>query len=137
LVGYGLAGALNSSAFFTYVANSPDLFINTYKVPPSAFGYIFGGNAMGMIAGGFINRQMLKRGRPDAMLSIASRVCAALGVLIVLAAVTGFGGLWGILACLFMIVSSFAFVSSNSMAGALSVDPKRSGAISGLLGALS
>jgi DHA1 family bicyclomycin/chloramphenicol resistance-like MFS transporter len=137
LVGYGLAGALNSSAFFTYVANSPDLMINTYKIPPQDFGYIFGANALGMIGAGFINRQMLKRGRPDQMLSIASRVCAALGGLIVVAAFTGFGGAWGILGCLFLIVSSFAFVSSNSMAGALSVDPKRSGSISGLLGALS
>jgi len=47
LLGYALAGALNGATLFTYISASPDLLIRTYGIPPSAFGWVFGLNAVG------------------------------------------------------------------------------------------
>jgi DHA1 family bicyclomycin/chloramphenicol resistance-like MFS transporter len=38
---------------------------------------------------------------------------------------------------LFMLLASYGFMQGNTMAGALNVDPRRSGAISALLGTVS
>jgi DHA1 family bicyclomycin/chloramphenicol resistance-like MFS transporter len=50
-------------------------------------------------------------------------------------ALTGFGGAMGVFLPLFLVVSSLGFVSTNAMAGGLAVDPTRAGAVSALFGA--
>jgi DHA1 family bicyclomycin/chloramphenicol resistance-like MFS transporter len=137
LLGYALAGALNGSALFTYIATSPDLLIGTYGIAPSAFGWVFGANAGGMILAGQINRQLLKRWNPDQVLSRSTLVTVALSIALTMAAVTGWGGQWGVLGLLFLLLASYGFIQGNTMAGALSVDPRRAGSISAMMGALS
>lgn len=137
LIGYGLAGALNGSALFTYIATSADLLIGTYKIPPSAFGWVFGANALGMIGGGQVNRVLLKRRTPDDVLRWSTLVSVVLAVLFVVAAFTNLGGAAGVLTFLFLLLASYGFIQGNTMAGALSVDPRRAGSISALMGALS
>jgi len=137
IVGYGLSGGLNGAVVFTYVASSPDLLIRTYGISPGAFGWVFGLNAFGMIAGGQINRYLLRRTTPDAVLARASLVCVAVALLLVVAAETGIGGRWSVFATLFALLTSYGFMGGNTMAGALNVDPRRAGSISAVMGGLS
>jgi DHA1 family bicyclomycin/chloramphenicol resistance-like MFS transporter len=53
------------------------------------------------------------------------------------AAVTGIGERWSVLPLLLMLLSTYGFLGGNTMAGALNVDPRRAGAISALMGAMS
>lgn len=137
LLGYVLAGAFNGASLFTYIGASPDLIIGTYGVSPQDFGWIFGANAIGMVVGSQLNRRLLLRFEADKVLAGATLVQLLWGALMVLAALSGVGGMWGVLAPLFLILSAYGFMAANSTAGALSVDPNRAGTTSGLLGVAS
>lgn len=137
LVGYILAGACNGACLFTYIAASPDLVIGTYGIAPHLFGWVFGINAAGLIVGSQVNRRLLLTHSSDRILAVATLVMLALGLVMVAAAATGIGGMWGVLGPLFFVLATYGFVASNSTAGALSVDPLRTGATSGLSGTLS
>jgi DHA1 family bicyclomycin/chloramphenicol resistance-like MFS transporter len=137
LVGYALAGALNGATLFTYIASSPDLLIRIYGIAPAAFGWVFGLNAVGIIGSNQVNRFVLRRRTPDQVLARASLISVGFGLLLMIAAVTGVGGRWSVLPLLLMLLSSYGFLQGNTMAGALNVDPRRAGAISALMGAVS
>jgi len=137
LVGYALAGALNGATLFTYIASSPDLLIRIYGIAPAAFGWVFGLNAVGIIGSNQVNRFVLRWRTPDQVLAHASLISVGFGLLLMIAAVTGVGGRWSVLPLLLMLLSSYGFLQGNTMAGALNVDPRRAGAISALMGAVS
>jgi DHA1 family bicyclomycin/chloramphenicol resistance-like MFS transporter len=137
LVGYTLAGALNAAALFAYLAASPSLLIETYHIPASQFGIVFGINAMGLIGMSQVNAHLLRNHSPEAILvrsRIASIVCA---VVLAADAYSGFGGMWGVLIPLFLVMSSFGLVGANTQAAGLNVDPTRAGSISALMGGAS
>ena len=137
LVGYALGGALNRAVLFTYISSSPDLLIGIYHIPPAAFGWVFGANAVGVIGGNQVNRHLLRRWTPDQILLRASLVSAVFAVLLTAAAVTGIGGRWVLLPILFVLLSSYGFLQGNTMAGALNVDPRRAGSTSAIMGSMS
>lgn len=137
LVGYALAGALNGATLFTYISASPELVIQTYRISPQAFGWVFGANAVGIIGANQVNRWLLKRMTPDQVLARASLAALAFAVLLAIAAVTGLGERWSVLPLLFCVLASYGFMQGNTMAGALNVEPRRAGSISALLGGLS
>jgi DHA1 family bicyclomycin/chloramphenicol resistance-like MFS transporter len=137
LLGYALAGALNGATLFTYISSSPNLLIGDYGIPPSAFGWVFGLNGVGVIGANQLNRFLLRQRTPDEVLAPASTVAVVAAVLLALAAVTGLGGRWSVLTTLFFVLASYGVMQGNTMAGALNVDPRRAGSISALLGSLS
>jgi DHA1 family bicyclomycin/chloramphenicol resistance-like MFS transporter len=137
LVGYALAGALNGATLFTYIASSPDLLIKTYGISPAAFGWVFGLNAVGIIGSNQVNRYFLRRRTPDQILARSSVIAVGFGILVLIAAVTGLGERWSVLPLLFLLLSTYGFMQGNTMAGALNVDPRRAGAISAMMGAVS
>ncbi|MDB5476092.1 MAG: drug resistance transporter, Bcr/CflA subfamily [Phenylobacterium sp.] len=137
LVGYALAGALNGATLFTYISASPELLIQTYKISPQAFGWVFGLNALGIIGANQVNRHLLRRTTPEAVLAGASLVSLGFAVLLAIAALTGFGGRWTILPLLFLVLASYGLMQGNTVAGGLNVDPRRAGSISALMGALA
>ena len=137
LVGYALAGALNGATLFTYISASPELLIGTYGISPSAFGWVFGLNAAGVIGASQVNRHLLRRLTPDQVLERASLVATLAAVALVIAALTGWGERWSVLPLLFVLLASYGFMQGNTMAGALNVDPRRSGSVSALMGGAS
>jgi len=137
LIGYALAAALNGAVLFTYVSSSPNLVIGTYGFSPQAFSWIFGLNAVGIIGASQVNRALLRRHTPDRILGRVSLVSVGAGVLLMAAAFTGLGGYWTVLPLLFIALASYGLMSGNTMAGALSIDPRRAGSISALMGGLS
>lgn len=137
LIGYGLAGALNGATLFTYIASSPELLIGTYGISPQMFGWIFGLNAVGVIGANQVNRWLLRTRTPDQVLARFSGVAFGFAVLLALAAVTGIGERWTILPLLFLVLASYGLMQGNTTAGALSVDPRRAGSTSALLGGLA
>ena len=137
LMGFVLGGALNGATLFTYISTSPGLVMGTYGISTAAFPVIFGLNALGLVASGQINRLVLRRLTPEQVLSRANVAALVVGVLLALAAATGFGERWSILLLIFLLLSSYGFMQGNTMAGALNCDPIRAGSISALSGAMS
>jgi DHA1 family bicyclomycin/chloramphenicol resistance-like MFS transporter len=98
---------------------------------------VFGLNAVGVIGGNQVNRLLLRQRTPDQVLARSSLIAVGVGLALAVAAVSGLGGPWSVLPLLFALLASYGFLQGNTMAGALSIDPRRAGSISALLGGIS
>ncbi|WP_419254977.1 multidrug effflux MFS transporter [Caulobacter sp. ErkDOM-YI] len=137
LVGYGVAGTLNGAVLFTYISGGPDVIMGAYGHSPLAFNIIFAFNAVGIIGASQVNRLLLRRTTPDRVLMRASIASVIFAFLLVGAAWSGLGGQWTVLPLLFLALSTYGLMGGNTMAGALSIDPKRAGSTSALMGSAS
>lgn len=134
LVGYTLVAACNGATLFAYIATSSDLIIDIWGFTTQQFGLIFAGIAVGVIGSSQVNRALLRRHAPDAILAVAAPVSVVCGLVLLGLALVG-AGPWWVLAGLFAVLTSNGFIAANALAGALAVDPLRAGATSGLFGA--
>lgn len=137
LMGFLLCGAFNGGALFTYVAGAAPLFIAHYRVSPAMFGWIFAFNAAGLIAASQVNRWLLTRHPAARIMALGSLGASIGGVVLVVLALTGWGGIAAMMMAIFAALASYGFVSANSVALALGLDPARAGAISAAIGAAS
>jgi DHA1 family bicyclomycin/chloramphenicol resistance-like MFS transporter len=135
LVGYLMSGACSGAALFTYVSSSPAVLIGYFHIAPQAFGWVFGLNAIGLIGATQINARLARRTPSDVILGRANLFLLAVAIVLCVCAITGFGGIFGVLGPLFLIMSGLGFNQANASTGALNVDPRRSGATAALLGA--
>jgi MFS transporter, DHA1 family, multidrug resistance protein len=135
VVDWFVAGSLSGAALFTYVAASPALFIEHFRQPASAFGWIFAVNATGLILASQLNRILLKRVSPATIARHGAFAALAFSGLLLAATVAGAATLPVTMALLFFALGSFGFVAGNSSALALGAMPTRAGAISALIGA--
>jgi DHA1 family bicyclomycin/chloramphenicol resistance-like MFS transporter len=133
-VGYALCGGLVIAGMFGYIAGSPFVFIDLFGVAPERYGLIFGTNAIGIIGSSQINGQLARRVAPRAVLRTVLPVTAAAGVVLVSDAYTGLGGFAGILAPLFLCVSSVGFVLPNTTVLAMAPHGRIAGSASAVLG---
>jgi DHA1 family bicyclomycin/chloramphenicol resistance-like MFS transporter len=135
-VGYALTGGFVTAGMFAYISGSPFVFIELYGVAPQRYGWIFGANAFGLVIASQINRWLLARYRGETILAVTLAVTAAAGLLLALVAATGFGGLVGLLAPLFVFVSSVGLVGPNTAAAAMAPYGRVAGSASALMGVL-
>ncbi len=136
LLGYALSGATFYGAAYAYLAGSPHAYIEIYHVSPQLYGALFGLNIVGMMASNAINSRFVMRVGLNRMLRLGILVMALGGVAITVTGFTGFGGLAGLVAPAFIIVSMNGAVVANSVAGALSAYPRKAGAASAVVGAV-
>ncbi|WP_188945511.1 multidrug effflux MFS transporter [Polymorphobacter multimanifer] len=134
LMGYVLVGAANGATLFGYIATAPDLVIDVWGFTSGQFSMIFAFIAFGVIGSSQVNRALLKRHSPDAVLAVAVLVAALFGLGVLGLALAG-AGHWWMIGAFFAVLTSNGFIAANALAGALNVDPLRAGATSGLYGA--
>jgi DHA1 family bicyclomycin/chloramphenicol resistance-like MFS transporter len=134
LLGFTLSGAFNSAALFAYVSAAPGLIMGHYGVPAGQFVWVFGANAASMIAMSQVNAHLLRRHTPEQILKRFRPLSLVAALAMLIGAVTGFGGIWGVLVPLFFVFASFGFIGANTMALGLSLDPLRVGSASALMG---
>lgn len=132
-LGYTLSGALASAGMFAYIAGSPFVVIELFGVPKGLYGWIFGANAFGLIAGAQVNAWLLKT-RPLNRVLRGAYICMLLAAAYNAAVIAFGGGLAWLLPGLFLYVASIGFVGPNYSSGALTNQGGRAGAASALLG---
>lgn len=135
-LGFALAGGLVSAAMFAYIAGSPFVVIELYGVSPQQYGWIFGTNALGLIAASQLNRRLLASYEGAAIIQAALLLAAGSSLALVVVAATGFGGLVGLLVPLFVCIASGGLTGPNTTAAALAPYGRSAGSASALLGAL-
>jgi DHA1 family bicyclomycin/chloramphenicol resistance-like MFS transporter len=135
-MGYALAGGLASAGMFAYISGSPFVFIEHYGVSPQQYGWIFGANALGLIASSQLNRWLLERYRSGAILVAALAAHAAAGLALAAVAALGLGGMAGLLGPLFLCIASLGLIMPNATASAMAPHGRTAGSASALLGAL-
>ncbi len=133
-LGYALTAAFSSATWMTFLAAAPHLVIDIVGMSPARFGAALMPVPFAYMFGGFLTGRLTTRYGIDRMIAIGF-VFAGIGA-------SGFlvFGAWGELSALIVIAPMVplalanALLQTNSIAGALSVNPKLAGAASGLVG---
>lgn len=132
--GYAMQSAFTMVIFFAFISGAPYLTVSVFGYTATDYGLFFMSVAGSYMAGNFLAARISPRVGVDRMILIGSAI-ALVGV--TAGALTKLGGAWNIVV-LFAPAAMVAFSNGlslpNSMAGAVSVDPKRAGAASGLMG---
>jgi DHA1 family bicyclomycin/chloramphenicol resistance-like MFS transporter len=132
-----LVSTLGSVTLFTYIAESAPLLIDGFGVSPQDYGLLFGLNAAALIGASQINRLLLNRFTPAAVIRVTVPVTAVINLSVLAVAITGFGGLTGLIAAIFFSLGCFGLTVPNAVATGLgTVPPERAGAASALVGAM-
>ncbi len=134
-MGYGLSAGMAFGAMFAYIAGSSFVIQNIYDVSPQAYSLMFGVNALGIVTMAQINARLVRRVGPRRMMTIGLIGSATGGASLLILVLLDFG-LYGILAGLFVVVSSIGFIAPNTAALAMANYPDSAGAASALIGLL-
>jgi DHA1 family bicyclomycin/chloramphenicol resistance-like MFS transporter len=134
-VGLVLVTGLSMAALFAYVSGSSFVLQEQFGLTKQQFGLVFAVNAIALIGAPQVNVVLLRRFSPYRILR-AALVAGALTATALLAfALTGVGGLIGILAPLFLVLCAVGFRGPNATALALSLHGEAAGTAASLLGA--
>lgn len=133
---YSLAGSLAFSGLFVYLAASPTIFMEIFKVSEQGYGWIFALLAAGFIGASQFNILLLRRFSNESVLFVALGSLTAMGFLFFMGALSGWFGLVGTIAMLFLYLSSAGLANPNAAALALAPFAKNAGSASALIGFL-
>ncbi|WP_042364286.1 multidrug effflux MFS transporter [Streptacidiphilus neutrinimicus] len=134
-VGYALSGGFALAAMFAYISGSSFVLQSVYGLSAQTFSLVFGTNALGIVALGQLNTVLLRRFPVETLLRTGLAL-SAVGGLLLLASVHFGWGLAGVLAGLFVLVSSIGLIGPNGTARAMEGHSGRRGAASALVGLL-
>jgi MFS transporter, DHA1 family, multidrug resistance protein len=133
-LGASLVCGFSSAGMFAYIASAPFVFINLYKLPPQQFGWLFGFIAAGLIGASQVNGRMSHKIALWRVLRVANLVQLGSGFAVLATAATGFGGMIGIFAPVFVYMCATGFVFPNGNAIAMMRHGNMAGTASALLG---
>jgi DHA1 family bicyclomycin/chloramphenicol resistance-like MFS transporter len=123
------------AAFFAYLAAAPFVFIQFFGVPAEHFGWLFGSGALGFITMSQVNRRLVARHGPLRVTGWAVCTFAGAALVLMVTALTGAGGLGGILAPILVAIAAMGLIAPNASALAMAPFGARAGGASSLLGA--
>lgn len=132
-LGYALTAGLAFGALFAYISGSPFVLQDIFGLSPQAFSLAFGANGLGLVAGSQINARLVTRYGPAYLLRRALLVIVVAAAAL-LAVTTIDLGVWPVIACTFVVMSTLSFVMPNSTALALAEHGAVAGTASALLG---
>ncbi|MEV4655437.1 multidrug effflux MFS transporter [Micromonospora sp. NPDC049301] len=135
-VGLVLVAGLAMAALFAYVSGSSFVLQQEYGLDEQQFGLAFGAGAVGLIGATQFNVRLLRRYTPQRILSIALIAGTAAGLLLIVFAATGFGGLGTLLASLWLVLAAAGLALPNAPALAMSRHSEAAGTAAALLGAV-
>ncbi len=135
-LGFALSGTFIQAGLFAYITGSPALFIERLGFTPTQFSWLFGANALGLIAASQLNNWLLSRSTYQNVLRQVLKVSLAAACVLLLTALVGVEEPLYVMAPLFVFVASLGLVFPNSTAGALSEQGQRAGSASAILGTI-
>lgn len=133
---FTLASSFTVGGLFTYISNSPFVFIQHYGLSPNQYGLIFAASASAMILTGQINLRLLRLYKPlqvlfMGLLCFIGAACT-LGVLVLLKA----DSVWSYALTLGLCLSMLGMISGNLTAITMGYAGQFAGVASSLMGML-
>lgn len=135
-LGYAVGCSFIYAGMFAFISGSPFVYIDLFGVRPENYGYLFGINIVGMIIMNTINSRIVMRFGSDRILRAGTVLSALSGILLVIVAMQGWGGMWGLVGGLFLFMALTGLTNANAMAGAMQSFPQMAGTASALAGML-
>jgi DHA1 family bicyclomycin/chloramphenicol resistance-like MFS transporter len=135
-VGLVLVAGLTMAGLFSYVSGSSFVFQEQFGLDEQQFGLLFGAGAVWLIAATQLNPVLLRRFSPAQVLVTATVAGAVAGVVLLVLAATGAGGLWAVVLPLWAVLFASGLALPNAPALALSRHGEAAGTAAALLGAV-
>ncbi len=120
----------------SYVTGSPFVLQEEYGLSAAQFSGIFAAGGVGLVLGAQLNAAVVRRAGPARLLRWSLPAALLVAVVLLASAVTGLGGLLGILAPLWVILLLLGFVGGNATALAMTRHGERAGTAAATIGFL-
>ncbi|WDD93285.1 Bcr/CflA family multidrug efflux MFS transporter [Burkholderia sp. FERM BP-3421] len=134
--GHMLCGGMAFAAMFSYITATPFVYIDYFHVSPQHYGLLFGLNVVGIMIGNLMNTRLVGRLGSLRIIAGASLVSSVASLAVALVALTGWGGLWSIVVCLFFVVGVVGILSANCTTDLMQRYPHNAGAAAAVFGAM-
>jgi DHA1 family bicyclomycin/chloramphenicol resistance-like MFS transporter len=133
---YAFAGAIAFAGLFAYVAGSPVVFMDVYKVSTETYGWIFAFLSIGLIGASQVNSALLKKYKSEQIIMVALLCQVAFSIIFYVAVYYNLAGVAGTITFLFAFLCCVGFTNPNTIALSLAPFKKNAGTASALMGAI-
>ena len=131
-----LCHAFFFGGMFAFIGGSPFVYIEYFGVPAEQYGLLFGVNIVAMAIANMLNMRMVGNFQVFTILRMGCILAGISALVLLFNAITGFGGLAGIIIPVVFFIGCMGFTGPNSNALALGHFPKNAGTANALAGAL-
>jgi DHA1 family bicyclomycin/chloramphenicol resistance-like MFS transporter len=135
-VALSIVGAGAVACQFTYNTGGPAVIIDHYGIPAATAGILFSLIALSTAVAAQANVFILRWIAPGRVMLLAIYVNVAAAIALLLALMSGAGGVAVLIAILFVLIATPGFIAGNAMAAAISAAGDRAGAASALVGVM-
>lgn len=133
---YAFTGAAAAAGLYAYIAGSPAVFLQIFKVTENEYGLIFALVAGGLILATQLNRLLLRTYKSEQIIPVALFMQCLAGISLFIGSLTGLIGLTGTIILLLLFLSCQGFTFPNSSALSMAPFAKNAGSASALMGAV-
>lgn len=133
---YAFTGAIAFSGLFSYVAASPLVFMDIYKVDAKTYGWIFALMSVSFIGSSQLNSILLKKFSSEQMIFGALISQSAISIIFLILALNDLLGLYETIGMLFLFLACLGISNPNTAGLTLAPFAKNTGSASALMGAI-
>ena len=133
---YAFAGAIAFSGLFTYVAASPILFMDIFKVDAKTYGWIFAFMSLSFISASQLNSLLLRKFNSEQMIFGALISQTFIVLLFLILSLNDLLGLYGTITMLFLFLACLGISNPNTAGLTLAPFARNAGSASALMGAI-
>ena len=133
---YAISGGVAFSGLFTYVAGSPILFMDIFKVSGETYGWIFAFMSVSFIGTSQLNSVLLRNYKSGQLVYIGLALQTIISVTFLIAAVNNLLNLYSTITMLFLYLGCLGLTNPNTAGLSLAPFSENAGSASALMGAL-
>lgn len=133
---YALSGAVAFSGLFTYVAGSPIVFMDIFKVSETGYGWIFAFLSISFIGTSQLNSVLLRKYKSEQLVYFGLTLQCIISLAFLIAAINNWLGLYETIGMLFLYLGCLGLTNPNTAGLSLAPFSKNAGSASALLGAM-
>lgn len=133
---YAFSGSIAFSGLFTYVAASPILFMDIFKVDPKSYGWIFAFMSLSFIGASQLNSLLLRKFSSEKMIYGALLSQSIIAIVFLVLTMNDMLGLYGTIAMLFLFLACLGISNPNTAGLTLAPFSRNAGSASALMGAI-
>jgi DHA1 family bicyclomycin/chloramphenicol resistance-like MFS transporter len=131
---YAFTGAIASAGLYAYIAGSPHLFMELYKVTERQYGCVFAAIALGLIICSQLNSFLLRRYKSEQIIPVALFFQSLTGITLFAGTMFHFLGLYSTIFFILIFLSCQGFTFPNASALTMAPFSKNAGTASAMMG---
>jgi DHA1 family bicyclomycin/chloramphenicol resistance-like MFS transporter len=133
---YALTGSIAAAGLYAYIAGSPHVFMELFKVTEKQYGWIFATIALGLIISSQLNSVLLRTFTSEQIIRVALFFQSLTGITLFLGTLYHLLGLFSTIFLILIFLSCQGFTFPNSSALCMAPFSRNAGTASALMGAI-